>query len=169
MHTLRTWFYLSDINNNGTLSTDWIPVRPFVFANGLTTPPLLNRAVPPQNYLNNGVHTTGLALMAIALCSVLVGTIFLAANNSEPVIRQNQPVFLYLLMMGCALMASSIFMFSFDESFGWSVDALDWTCLSLPWLVSLGYITIYSALFMKVRTRTTFLIVYMCICQLGSL
>ena len=62
---------------------------------------------------------------------------------------------MYILMWGCFLMTSAIFTISFDEGRGWTDEALDRACLIAPWLVSLGYITMYSALFMKVRTSPT--------------
>ncbi|CAB9517310.1 Gamma-aminobutyric acid (GABA) B receptor [Seminavis robusta] len=46
----------------------WTQVGPeFVFASGKTTPPLLLRDLPEQNYLSKSLHTTGLTLMSIAL------------------------------------------------------------------------------------------------------
>ena len=95
------------------------------------------------------MHATGLTLVSIALFLVAAATAFIFVNQSVAVIRQAQPTFLYILMLGCALMTSSIFTFSFDKVYGWTDASLDRACLSAPWLVSLGYIFIYSALFMK--------------------
>ena len=58
-------------------------------------------------------------------------------------------MFLFLLLFGTIVMALSILTLSFDESKGWDKDLLDAACISFPWLLSLGYITIYCALFMK--------------------
>jgi hypothetical protein len=38
---------------------------------------------------------------------------------------------------------------SFDESYGWSEEQLSTGCMAIPWLLPIGFITTYSALFGK--------------------
>lgn len=133
---------------------NWTTATPFVFANGLTTPSALNRDTPVQNYLGHRVNIVGLVFMSIAIGMTLLAALSVFALRGTAAIRQSQPTFLYILMFGCMLLASSIVTISFDENDGWSDEMLDRACLATPWLISVGYITIYCALFMKVRGGT---------------
>lgn len=51
--------------------------------------------------------------------------------------------------MGTAVQGSTILSFSFDESYGWSADQLGALCTSTIWLLTLGHIIVYGALFTK--------------------
>lgn len=70
-------------------------------------------------------------------------------HQDKQIIKGAQPFFLYILLLGTVIIAFSIFPISFDEGGGWNNSQLDSACVLFPWLLSLGYITIYCALFMK--------------------
>ena len=149
------WYYLADIHTGETRFNvpaeqrgSWTQVSPFIFANGLSTPPELNRDLPPQNYISPGTSIAGLSLMGVALFVTLMSTMFVYWKRKHSVIVQSQPIFLYVLMLGTAMMSASILTISFDEQ-TWTGRQLDGACVAAPWLISLGYNVIYLALFSK--------------------
>mmetsp|Transcript_21954 Transcript_21954/g.31823 ORF Transcript_21954/g.31823 Transcript_21954/m.31823 type:complete len:122 (-) Transcript_21954:2156-2521(-) len=86
--------------------------------------------------------------MAIANATGCCLWIWLMRNNKK--ILASQPEFLCVLCFGSAVTAASIAMISFDESYGWSVNALAHGCKALPWCFFIGYLIMYGAIFSKV-------------------
>lgn len=87
--------------------------------------------------------------MSMALLAGILSALFIFIQRRKMVILQAQPPFLQMLIFGTIMMSMSILTLSFDESYGFSDSALDACCLATPWLLSLGYNTIYLALFSK--------------------
>jgi hypothetical protein len=147
----RTLPYLTDILTGGPVSGTWTatPHAPFLFASGLSTPPERNHDFPEQNYLSQGVQITGLSIFALAVLPAIASTLFIFVNQKKAVVRRSQPAFLYILMVGCLIMTMAIITLSFDEQDGWTDAMLDRACIATPWLISLGYNSIYCALFSK--------------------
>lgn len=129
----------------------WSELKPFLFANGSPNPPELLRDIPEQNYLDTGVRIFGLTLMSIALFTIVVSVIFVYACRKSRVVKASQPVFLYLLAFGSLLQTLSIVLLSYDESYGWTAEMLGKACTAMPWLLMMGHIFNYSALFSKVK------------------
>jgi hypothetical protein len=159
--TKRLWYYLTDILEGGPVEGDWTPTKnaPFLFADGTPTPPKLLRDIPEQNYLGSGVRITGLALMAVSLVCSVAFAVMVYVHREKALIKSNQPFFLYVLLMGTFVMAFSVLFLSFDEStLGVKAEEvqaaeepgfLDVACTIFPWFLCVGYVLIYSALFMK--------------------
>lgn len=150
-HNYSLWYYLTDVHTGDTQAGSWEPTAhaPFLFANGLTTPPPLNRNLSEHNYIGEAVAVTGLTFMSIALLAGVLSSLFVFLRRQDRAVVQPQPPFLQMLIFGTILMSLSILAMSFDESFGFSDSMLDACCMSTPWLVSLGYQGIYLALFSK--------------------
>ena len=150
------WYYLTDHLEGGPSEGEWMPTKysPFLFSSGTADPPKLLRTPPDQNYLTPAVRITGLALMSISLlCSILLA-FAVWYYEDQKTIKSNQPVFLYILLIGTFVMAWSILFLSFDESNVSTEEYdeppfLDVSCTLFPWFLTLGYILIYSAMFMK--------------------
>jgi hypothetical protein len=138
-------FALSEIYANGT----WTVVTPFVYADGTQLPPKLLRDVPDQNYLNKAIRGVGFALMGVVLLLALMTVVWVYLNREHRVLRAAQPQFLYVLALGSAISASAVIPISFDESYGWSEQQLSRACIAIPWLLALGHIITYGALFSK--------------------
>jgi hypothetical protein len=137
--------------NNETENTTaqgWTEETPFIFADGTSTGPLL-RDTPDQNYLTNGLRILGISLMGIVWLSSIISSIWVYRHRSHRILAASQPVFLYLLAFGCFVQSSTILVLSFDESTGWSEQALSSACAAAPWLLTLGHILIYGALSCK--------------------
>ena len=129
----------------------WVSINPFVYADGRTSPPDLLRDPANQNYLHRGVRTAGLTLMSTALIAAISSVVWVVVFRHHSLVLASQPPFLCLFCAGCALTALAIIPLSFDESYGWSEEQLSRACLSVPWLVIMGHIFCYNALFTKVR------------------
>uniref|UniRef100_A0A7S4N921 G-protein coupled receptors family 3 profile domain-containing protein n=1 Tax=Odontella aurita TaxID=265563 RepID=A0A7S4N921_9STRA len=149
----RWKFVLTNIYRNETSPGDgtWEDTLdgPFVFSSGRadSPPPLID--TPEQNYLSPGVRGTGLGLMSISLALVIASTAFIKWKTNHAVVRASQPELLYVLEFGALVVTMSILTMSFDESYGWDDAMLDGACIAMPWLISLGYIVIYCAVFSK--------------------
>lgn len=156
-HNFTLWYYLTDILEGGPVDGEWKMTEegPFLFSDGTPDPPKLLRDPPEQNYLSLGARIVGLTLMSISLLLTLLVTFLVFTYEAQSIIHHNQPFFLYVILLGTALLAFSIFFLSFDEA-ALSVapedpepEFLDTACMTLPWFLSLGYSLIYVALFMK--------------------
>ena len=100
----------------------------FVYPDGTTQPPELLRDTPEQNYLPKPLRILGFTVMSISLIACAVSAVFVLANWNHRVIRASQPKYLCLLLFGAAVTSLAIITVSFDESYGWDVDALSKGC-----------------------------------------
>ena len=142
-------FETTDILLPDSPSGQWTTLRDFVYRDGRTMPPELLRDEPDMNYLNQGLRVTGLTLMSIAMVSSIASASWIWVHHKHRLLVASQPVFLYLICFGCIVQASAIFSISFDESNGWTEEQLDSACMATPWLIALGSIIVYAALFTK--------------------
>jgi hypothetical protein len=85
---------------------------------------------------------TVVALLSIALLY------WTYVNRNTRTLRASQPVFMAMLCGGSLMMASAMIPLSItDENF--SQKGADVACMSIPWLLTIGFCTIFSALFTK--------------------
>jgi hypothetical protein len=136
---------LTDISFNGT----WSKLDEFVYADGTTIPPELLRDLPDQNYLTAAFRSVGLTLMGITMSGAVATIVWVYLHREHRVLRAAQPPFLYMLALGSAVSVSTILVISFDESTGRTEEQLSSSCMAIPWLISLGHILTYGALFSK--------------------
>jgi hypothetical protein len=156
-HNFTLWHYLTDILEGGPVYGEWKMTEegPFLFPDGTPEPPKLLRDPPDQNYLSLGARIFGLTLMSISLLLTLLVTFLVYNYQGQSIIHHNQPFFLYVILLGTAVLAFSIIFLSFDEAALSAApeddppEFLDTACMTLPWFLSLGYSLIYGALFMK--------------------
>jgi hypothetical protein len=128
----------------------WVNIAPFTYAGGSTQPPLLLRDLPEQNYLDGRIRAFGLSLMAVALLFVALSALWVFLNRQHSVVIAAQPIFLYTICFGSAILAFDIWIISLDESYGWDNNMLDGACTAVAWLDSVGHMLIYLAIFTKV-------------------
>lgn len=131
-------------------SRHWIEHAAFVYAGGRNTPPARLRDEPEMNYLSPHIRATGLALMSIALFCVLLSVIWVFVKRNHSVVIAAQPLLLYALCLGSAMVALVILLSSYDESYGWDKKMLSKACVGNIWLDSLGNTIALGALFTKV-------------------
>mmetsp|Transcript_25718 Transcript_25718/g.37953 ORF Transcript_25718/g.37953 Transcript_25718/m.37953 type:complete len:1494 (+) Transcript_25718:46-4527(+) len=145
------WYYLTDVIADGSVDGTFTQSSdgPFLFADGTPNPPILLRDVPEQNFLSHAVHVLGLTLMSLCLFFTFLAGLFVLFHRDKAVVREGRPMFLYFLALGASTMTFSIFTLSFDESYGWDESQLSKACTAFPWLLFLGFMTIYLCLFIK--------------------
>jgi hypothetical protein len=130
----------------------WISKASYRYADGTTRAPILLRDIPTQNYLPFGAKIFGFLLLGVALAMCLCHAIWIFVNRKHRVLTASQPIFLYQLCFGSALVVASILPISFDESSGWSESQLSAGCKTIPWLIMMGHVIQYMAIFSKVSS-----------------
>lgn len=95
------------------------------------------------------LQALGLSLMAFAAAASVACGLWVFVYRQHRVLKASQPPFLYLACFGALVQALAIFTISFDESDGWTEDQLGAACMAMPWLLALGTILVYGALFSK--------------------
>ena len=120
----------------------------FVYAGGSTVPPT---SLPPLtvdlNLIGTGIRVTGLLLGTFTMLCAIGWMIWTSYYRNIDCVRISQPVFLCQLCVGTFIMASAIIPMSMQEPI--SQRGLNIACMSTPWLLSLGFVTAFSALFSK--------------------
>ena len=124
-------------------------VVPFVYAGGThLTPPA---AIPPldedMNLISTGLLVFGWTMAGIMIIMAVAWFCWTIWNQSKPVVKASQPAFLCMVCIGAFIMASSIIPMGLQEPV--SQRGLDIACMSTPWLLSVGFVTSFSALFAK--------------------
>jgi len=135
-------------------SSRWIPKNGgFVFADGTKNSPTLFRDTPNKNYLKRGVQIFCLLLMSLSMCMCVAASLWVYRYRESSIVKASQPLFLHILCLGALVSSFSIFTLSFDENNGGgkelNAQQLSVMCASFPWLVCLGFLVIYCALFSK--------------------
>jgi len=141
-------FAWTDVLGTGSSST-WEEIAPFTFADGRMVPPDLLRDQPKQNYLSSGLLAFGLALMLTVFVAAIATIVWVYICRKHRVLLAAQPEFLYVLAFASIVLASTILPLSFDESQGWSTKSLNRACVASTWLLTMGVIMTYGALFTK--------------------
>lgn len=123
-------------------------ITPYVYAGNTTKQPLF---LPYQKVNVNLIPSWALGIVLgfcgiIMLMSIAWG-IWTVLNRKKRVVKASQPFFLIMLCIGTFLIASSIIPTSFQEPM--SIETLNAGCMLFPWLVCLGFVTAFSALFTK--------------------
>jgi len=140
-----SWTNPLDVLTNG----EWISLQSVIFPDGSTTSPRPLRTIPSTSYLSEGLRIFGFCLFGMVVVSVLLVAIWVFVKRDHRVVRAAQPHFLYMLLFGCVVFSSAILPLSFDERTGWTPEQLGGACMSLPWLISMGHLITFCALFSK--------------------
>jgi hypothetical protein len=143
--TIRLHAVESDVFRDGK----WIQVEQLVFNDGSTVPPSdLPDAHEDDNYIGAALRGIGLGMAGLILFVSIGFTLWTAMNRNSRVVKASQPVFLCMITVGCFLMGSSLIFLSFDDEVV-STNACSAFCVVIPWLVFMGWILAFSALFTK--------------------
>jgi hypothetical protein len=140
---------LTDLRLPGRDAQRWNKVHDSIYGGGRTVPPLLLCDENEENFKSPHLQALGLSLMAFAAAASVACGLWVFAYREHRVLKASQPPFLYLVCFGTFVQAMAIFTISFDESDGWTEDQLGAACMAMPWLLSLGTIFVYGALFSK--------------------
>jgi hypothetical protein len=123
-------------------------------------------------YIGRSLRITGWALGGTGMCLSIAMACWVYYHRKERVIRASQPMFLWMVCAGTLLMAASIFPFGIEDDIA-SEQGADMACMSGIWLYSLGFVTVFSALFSKIwrinRVSLFWLFTYFSSVSLASL
>jgi hypothetical protein len=100
-----------------------------------------------KNQLKN-TRIIGYILMSIILISSTGALIWVVINRNLAVVMASQPPFLILICVGTFIMGTSILPLGIDESIA-SVKGCSIACMSVPWLIAIGFSVCFAALFSK--------------------
>jgi multiple sugar transport system substrate-binding protein len=100
-----------------------------------------------KNQLKN-TRIVGYILMSIILVSSTGALIWVVINRNLPVVMASQPPFLIIICVGTFIMGTSILPLGIDESIA-SEKGCSIACMSVPWLIAIGFSVCFAALFSK--------------------
>jgi hypothetical protein len=100
-----------------------------------------------KNQLKN-IRIIGYILMSIILISSTGALIWVVINRDLAVVKASQPPFLIIICVGTFIMGTAILPLGIDESIA-SVKGCSIACMSVPWLISIGFSVCFAALFSK--------------------
>lgn len=128
---------------------NWTHFARYIYNDGTPNLPL---GIPSpdlnENFVDTAVRAVTYSLFGV---SVLLSVAFAAwtwRNRTTRVVKASQPFFLYLLCIGCAVLAVSIVPMAIDHSIA-SLNGCAMACNSIIWLLALGFSLIFSSLFSK--------------------
>jgi len=108
------------------------------------------RVAPPpdMNQLSAGVRAGGLSLMGIIVCASLFFALLVLFRRKHHIVRTLQPVFLMMICFGVLVIGMTILPLSIDDAVA-NQRGCDIACMSTPWLLIMGLMVSFSALFSK--------------------
>ena len=130
------------IFSNGTLFN-----QPLISV--LSVDSYLQNPVVNMHYLGNLVVFGYIAFGVIALLSIVLFGIITKFKEGR-VVKGSQPLFLYMITAGALCCSSAIIPLGFDTE-KYSLRACTTACKVWPWLFSVGFNTVISALYAKTR------------------
>ena len=133
-------------------SSTWINLNFFYYADGTLNAPLL-RSNPDYHFLSNIVRVIGFVLLGTGMVYCLANVLWITCNSTHRILILSQPPLLLQLCFGSMMILATILPISFDENSGLSIQQLSISCKLIPWLVVIGQIIQYMALFTKVRLQ----------------
>jgi hypothetical protein len=105
---------------------------------------------PPVNYNQlNSIRAYGYATFGLIGFVALVSIGWTLRYKKMKVVRASQPFFLVMICFGALVFGSVIVPFSIDDSVA-TVEQCSKACMSIPWVVFLGWSILFSALFAKI-------------------
>jgi hypothetical protein len=121
---------------------------PLMYFSNTTIPPL---SLPPAEVYMNLIPTAtlvfGWSLCGFAIIASVFWMIWTVQHRDRDIVKASQPVFLCQICIGTMIISSAIIPMSLQEPI--PQRGLDIACMATPWLVSVGFVTTFSALFTK--------------------
>ena len=93
--------------------------------------------------LASGLGTAAYFICCIGIFNCLLILFIAWRNRSDRAIRRSQPIFIFIFIVGCLMLNSSIFLFIGENT--------DTTCLGRPWLVNLSVTIMISPVLLKLH------------------
>jgi len=107
------------------------------------------RKYPPEDLNQLGsIRYVGWGLAGIAVIMALSSSAWVIFHRQSQIVRTLQPAFLVTISAGVLVMALALIPLGIDDELV-SENWCDISCMSIPWLLSLGFTAAMSALFSK--------------------
>ena len=127
-------------------SGQWESLVTQTFNDGTSNvPPDLPPLETNRNYISTGLKVVGLIFFVIVFILSVGFGFWTYLNRHKHVLRSSQPFFLYIISGGTLLMGSALIPLSVVFSITDQAGA-DAACMSIPWLLALGFSLTFSAL-----------------------
>mmetsp|Transcript_20073 Transcript_20073/g.57613 ORF Transcript_20073/g.57613 Transcript_20073/m.57613 type:complete len:450 (-) Transcript_20073:210-1559(-) len=129
---------------SGSASLDGVHASDMVFGTNLNLFLRVPLVLPPVKVDTNSLGQ--LSILGYVLAAIVISlSVFFAQwtyrKRNVRVVRASQPFFLYMILAGVSLMGASIIPMGIEES--------DAACVTVPWLLGVGYVTTFAALSSK--------------------
>ena len=133
-------------------NSEWNSVKPLIFNDGSTIPPPdLEQLIRNDNHIGKSLRIVGYCLSSCIMILSIGMILWTYIYRTEHVVKASQPIFLYMISVGCFLMGGlSILFLSFDDEIV-TPQTCSVFCIVVPWLLSFGWIISFSALFTKTK------------------
>jgi hypothetical protein len=123
-------------------------VAPFVyFDNSTITPPALPPAEENWNQITPAARAIGWTFGLLALGASVAWLVWTIRFRKSNVVQVSQPIFLSQICLGTLILATAAIPMGLQEPV--SQRGLDISCMVTPWLLSMGFVMAFSALFSK--------------------
>lgn len=110
---------------------------------------ILVRVSPPRDLNHLGkIRILGFCLCAVAMLASIGFAVWVQRHKKKSVVSAMQPLFLTTLCVGLTILATSLIPLSIDDEIA-SDRGCDIACMSLPWLLGIGFNVTFAALFSK--------------------
>jgi hypothetical protein len=103
---------------------------------------------PPELFKPDEILIVGFSLMAFLMITSVVFGAIVQYYREHRIVKAMQPEFLIALLCGIFLLASSIAPMSIEDEIG-DPDGRNMACMATPWLLSMGFTVVMSALYAK--------------------
>ena len=100
-----------------------------------------------NNYIGSLVYLGYVFFAVVSLLSIGF-SLWTFVHRNTHVVRASQPAFMVMICSGALIMGAAIVPLSIDDE-NYSQRGTDIACMSFPWLMAIGFCTIFSALFSK--------------------
>jgi hypothetical protein len=98
----------------------------------------------------NKIRGFGFSLATLLIVSALAFALWTFAYRESRVIKASQPFFLIMICVGIIVLASTMIVMGIDDTIA-STRGASMACMAAPWLVSMGWTIVFSALYAKLR------------------
>lgn len=107
--------------------------------------------VPVVDYNQiDGERIFGFTLAGVIAFCALGFAIWTFAERKTSVVKASQPFFLIMVCFGALVFGSALYPLGIDDGIA-SEEACSRACMSVPWLLALGWTILFSGLFAKLR------------------
>jgi len=111
-----------------------------------------------HTHQNEALKEVAIGLASLSILFSCLALFWVVAHKKMRIVRFSQPLFLYIMLVGCIIYSATLIPLTFDEyyfpahvdEFGReSYPVLDSTCQVIPWLYTTGFVLIFGSLLGK--------------------